>query len=432
VIQTATKSEATSQAPVLPQSGAPLAAARESYFRRTFRSLENRNYRFLWLGMLCTMAAMNMQMVARGQLAWELTRSEFLTSLVGAGFAVPMLAFSLFGGAIADRVERKRLVQLGQLASSLNILWLALVIAFGEVQVWHLITGSLLQGVFWSFLMPARQSLIGQIVGKDLLGNAVALNASGMSLMTLIAPAIAGVLYARTGADGAYFAIAGVSFAAIIFTTMLPKLPAANVGRKSKRVVAEIREGLSYIGTNKTVLWLLAITLGTTVLSMPFRQLMPVYADRVFDRGAESVGLMLSVFGGGALLGTLLIAGLTKTQSRGTVMIWTTVVSGLGMIAIAVAPIYGLAVLLMLLPGLGESGRRSLNASLIMEQTDEQYQGRVMGVYMMNFGLIPLGALPMGAAAEAVGIQWTLGAAGALLLAVAAASTFGTSRIRRL
>ncbi len=415
-----------------PRANTKSVAEGDSYLRRTFKSLENKNFRSLWLGMLCTMAGMNMQMVARGQLAWELTGSELLTAAVGAGFAVPMLAFSLFGGAVADRVERKRLVQIGQLASSLNVVWLAVFIATDNVEVWHLFLASVLQGVFWSFLMPARQSLISQLVRKDLLSNAVALNASGMSLMTLIAPAISGVLYARFGPEGAYFAIAAVTMIAVLFTTSLPKLPAGNAGRKSKRVLNEMAEGLRYIRANKTLLWLLGLTLGTTVLSMPFRQLMPVYADRIFGRGAESVGLMLSVFGGGALLGTLLIAGLTKTQKRGSVLIWTTVLSGLGMIMAAVITNYSLAIAMMVLPGLGEAGRRSLNASLIMEETEDQYQGRVMGVYMMNFGLIPLGALPMGAAAEAWGIQAALAGAGGLLLLVAVAATFGTSRIRRL
>ncbi len=378
------------------------------------------------------MAAMNMQMVARGQLAWDLTHSEILTTAVGAGFAVPMLLFSMFGGAIADRVERKRLVQAGQVANTLNVLWIALLLAFGGLEVWHLFVASVLQGVFWSFMMPARQSLISQLVGKDLLSNAIALNASGMSLMTLIAPAISGVLYGRFGPAAAYYAIAGASALAVIFTTSIPKLPPGNAGRKSQRVLTDMCEGLRYIRANKTVMWLLAITLGTTVLSMPFRQLMPVYADHVFGRGAESVGLMLSIFGGGALLGTLLIAGLTKTQKRGQVLIWTTLLSGLGLLLAAVTTNYPLALLVMVLPGLGEAGRRSLNASLIMEETDEQYQGRVMGVYQMNFGLIPLGAVPMGAAAAMFGIQASLAGVGVLLLVVALVATVGTKRIRRL
>lgn len=404
----------------------------ESYRRRTFKSLENRNYRFLWAGMICTMAGMNMQMVARAQLAWDLSHSEFMTSLAGAGFAVPVLFLSLYGGAIADRVERKRLVQIGQVASSLNALWIAVAIVTHSVTVWHLFAASVVQGFFWAFMMPARQALISQLVGKDLLGNAVALNASGMSLMTLLAPAVSGILYARLGAGTAYFAITGVTFAAVFFTTMLPKLPAGNAGRQAKNVVHEMGEGLRYILRNQTVLWLLAITLGTTVLSMPFRQLMPVYADRVFGHGAASVGLMLTVFGAGALAGTLAIAGLTKTQKRGPILIATSFVSGAGMLALAFITSYPLAVLTMVLPGLGESGRRSLNAALIMEEADEEYQGRVMGVYMMNFGLIPLGALPMGALAQAFGIQAAIAGAGVLLLAVAVVCAVATPRIRQL
>ncbi len=424
---------ASAVAPSSPADKADDASPeRVSYFRRTFKSLKNRNFRSLWLGMLCTMAGMNMQMVARSQLAWELTGSEFLTAMAGVGFAIPVFILSLYGGAIADRVERKRLVQIGQVASSVNAAWVAALIMLDMVTVWHLFAASILQGVFWAFLMPARQSLISQLVGKDLLSNAVALNASGMSLMTLLAPAISGVVYARFGPEGAYIVITAVTFAAVFFTTLLPKLPAANAGRKAQKIMADMKEGLRYIRANKTVLWLLGVTLGTTVLSMPFRQLMPVYAGDVFGRGAESVGLMLTVFGAGALAGTLIIAGLTKAQGRGAVLIGTTFVSGVGMTIAAYVTSFPLAVANMLLPGIGESGRRSLNAALIMEETEERYQGRVMGVYMMNFGMIPLGALPMGAVAQAFGIQAALAGAGVLLIVVGLAALVGTPRIRRL
>ena len=143
----------------------------------------------LWFGMLLTMAALNMQMLARGYLAWELTSSPLMVGLTGAGFAPPILLFSLFGGAVADRMNKKRLIQIGQVGTGGLGLFVALAIVTDTVTVWHLISASVVQGVLFAFFMPARQSIIPILVEKHQLSNAVALNATGMSLMTLASPA---------------------------------------------------------------------------------------------------------------------------------------------------------------------------------------------------------------------------------------------------
>lgn len=377
------------------------------------------------------MAGMNVQMVARSQLAWELSDSPLMVGLVGIGFAPPILLLSLFGGALADRIEKKRVIQVGQVAAALVAAFIGVSIVTGDVTVYHLIVASVLQGSFWAFLMPARQALIPQLVGGGRVSNAMALNASGMSLMGTAAPAAAGFIYAGLGAQGAYFAIAGLNVGALLLTTQLPTLKAAGPAR-SRSMLADVGEGLGYVGRNRTVLALLLLALCSAVLAMPFRGLMSVYNGQALGRGPESLGLLMGMLGAGAFVGSLGLAGLRRGQPRGGLLLATTVLSGLMLLAASRTGIYGLALAVMFMMGIGDSGRRALSAALIMEHSDREHQGRVMGVYQLNFGLIPLGTLPLSSIAEAHGIRTAVFIAGSLLTVLSMGFVTFTRRIRRL
>ena len=162
---------------------------------RTLSSLKYREFRFLWLGMLFLMTSMQMQMVVRSYLAYEITSSPFLLGLVNAGFAMPMLVLALFGGAFADRVEKKIIIQVGQSIAFLLAVFIAISIAMDAITWVHLLSVSMLQGALFSFLMPARQALVPQLIGKESISNAFSLDAAAMSATTLISPAIGGGLY---------------------------------------------------------------------------------------------------------------------------------------------------------------------------------------------------------------------------------------------
>lgn len=278
-------------------------------------------------------------------------------------------------------------------------------------------------------MMPARQAIVPQLVGKERMGNAVALNSSGMSLMTLVAPALGGVMYAQVGPELVYYVMFAFTAAAFVLTARLP-----GVGKpvqKSGKPIAELAEGLRYILRNGIVLTLLAISLVTAILAMPFRGLLPVLADEVFGRGPEAVGLMLSSIGVGALAGSLVFAGGVR-KGRGLVLMISSIVSGIALVGSAVLPNYTVLLLFMVLIGVGDAARRALNNTLIMEQVDDAHRGRVMGVYMMNFGLMPVGTLPLAAMAEAWGIARALTVVGVMLTAFGAVFLVAARRVRRL
>ena len=369
------------------------------------------------------MGAMQMQMIARGYLTYELTGSPALLGVVSAGFALPMLLLSLFGGAFADRLERKRIIQLGQVGAALIALFVGVSVSTETVTWYHLLAASMLQGAVFSFLMPARQAIIPQLVGQERLGNAMALNAMGMSATTLVAPAVAGVLYGNIygyvpiGPDGVYYTITAMCVMATLLTGRLPKLTGGGTGRSG--VLSDIRAGLSYIRRSPLVMALLVIGLTSTVLAMPFRFLMPIFIVDIYGLGPESMGLMVSIMGLGSLGGSLFIAALGNWR-RGRLLILSAFMSGIALMLVAVLPFYRVALGLMVLLGLGDAGRRTLNQSLIMEVSEDQYRGRVMSVFMTNFALIPLGVLPAGIAAEFLGGQLTVGILAGLLIATTA------------
>ena len=374
------------------------------------------------------MAGMQMQMLARGYLVYELTDSASLLGIVSAGSAVPMLVLALFGGAIADRFERKRLIQIGQVVVALLALLVGVAIAMEWVQWYHLLIASLVQGSIWSFMMPARQAIIPQIVGPERIGNAMALNAAGMSAMTLSAPALAGGLYALTGPANVYFVIVGLSIVAVVMTTLISSpTGAATTSRRS--MMNDIGAGLTYIRGNQMVLVLLLMGLATTLLASPFRMLLPVFVVDIYGRGPDSMGLLIAIMGGGSLAGSLVIAALGNWR-RGLLLIAGAFASGLALILIALFPIYAVGAAIMLLVGIGDSGRRTINMGLIMEVVDDRYRGRVMSVFMMNFGLMPLGVLPAGLATDALGGETVAAIMGVMLLLVAAAVLLTQRRLR--
>ncbi|MBT3996057.1 MAG: MFS transporter [Chloroflexi bacterium] len=416
--------------PAPKTSASRAAGGQDRILARTFSSLGRSGFRHLWFGMLLLMAAVNIQMLARGYLTWELTKSPIAVVVVGAGFAPPILLLSLYGGAVADRVSRKKIIQFGQLGMLVITLFVGISITTGTITVYHLTAASIAQGTIWAFLMPARQAIIGQLVDDDHLTNAVALNASGMSLMTVAAPGIGGLIYGLAGPAATYYVMAGLTVIALGLTSWVPGMAPVALGKR--RMWGDIKEGLIYTKKNRTVLVLLLVALSTALLAMPFRTLLPVQIEEVFKLEVEALGLMLSMIGVGALIGSLVIAGLSKNSRRGWVLLITSMLSGGAILLASVTTSYAVALVIMVILGLGDSGRRALNSSLIMEQTDDEHRGRVMGVYMMNFGLIPLGALPLGFISAFLDVRIAFALAGGGLLAAAIGYTVLTDKVRRL
>ena len=263
--------------------------------------------------------------------------------------------------------------------------------------------------------------------------NAIALSASGMALMTLSGPGLGGVSYYFIGPANTYFLIAGLMFVAFILMSSVNVAgDPTSLNRRKESVLKSVAEGLRYSARNRTILILFLLLLATTMTSMSFRSLMPAQVDLIFGGGSRELGILMSMIGVGALTGSLFIAGLTENVRRGVVLLAATGLSAVAILVSTFVSIFFVAMAAMTLLGLGDAGRRSLNASLLMEQSDDEHRGRVMGIYMLNFGLTPIGAIPLGILAEATDIRVAFAVAG-IVLALAVIFTWTlTSRIRRL
>ncbi|MCH8817120.1 MAG: MFS transporter [Chloroflexi bacterium] len=424
---------ASARTPAVPFV-APEVRVADGYWSRTFQSLSNPHFRALWLSMLLMMAAMNMQMISRGLLAWDLTGSYRMIGLISVGFAPPMLIFGMFGGVIADRVDRKRLIQFGQLGMVANAAVIATAIHTDTITIWYLFAAAIWQGTLFAFLMPARQSIIPGIVGDSLMANALALNGMGMSLMTLAAPAAAGIIYAWLGPGVTYDTILVFNAASLIFSAMLPSVVAAG---QRRNVLGDLCEGLRYAARNRTVIGLLLIALGTTMFANAARNFLPAYVDDIFGKtieagGPQAVGWLLAVFGAGALIGSLFIAGLRRGAHRGLWLIASTLLSGAAVIGLGLAPVFAAAFVFLFFMGLADAGRRSLNNALLMEVVDDEYRGRISGIWMMNFGFMPIGILLFAQLSETWGIRVASVAAGVGLLLTGLWFLLGDRHIRRL
>ena len=377
-------------------------------------------------------AGMQMQVIVRGYFVYDLTSSPLILGLVSSGFAVPMLIFALFGGELADRFPKRKIIQLTQGTGCAVALLVGISISTGIVTWIHMLASSLITGCIYAFMVPARSAFISVIVPKEYSGNAFALNAAAMSTTTLLAPAIAGNLYGWIGADGVYYTIAGIQLCSVFFTgSIRAKEEAYRPRSTTHSIKREIGAGLSYIRSNSLIIVLIVASMSAALLSMPFHSLLPVYVVDVFAGGPKTLGILVTLSGAGAIAGSSFIAMAGK-KKRGKILIGGGLLSATGLLAAAAFGSFGVVCFSMIAIGLGDAFRRSLSMALIMEQTDREFQGRVSSVYTMNFGLMPLGTLPASALTQYFGVRFATMVLGVLLLGIGLWLLISQRRLRNL
>ena len=403
--------------------------------RRTFDSLSVPTYRNLWIGFLLQMGGMQMMLMTGGYYVYELTGIPSLLGVVIAAAAVPAVSLALFGGVFADRFEKKRIIQFGQVVSLIAALFIGASITTGTITWIHLMAASFVQGCVMPLIMPARQAIVPQLVGMERLQNAVALNSMVMSLTTMAAPTFAGALIAALGIELVYYVIAGMFVASLFFTNLLPKLEGASGSRQST-IMTEMKDGLRYAASNRAILLLLLLSFSTIIFAMPIRFILPIFAADVFLVGPDRLGVMLGAIGLGSLFGTLVIAFLGKFARRGLALLLSGVASGLILLGFStlsyLEPVYIAALVILTLVGVVQAGRMTLTNSLMMENADQEYRGRVMSLFSLNMGLMPAGVLPITFLADRIGAPLSLGIMAVLLILVATTILLLSPLLRRL
>jgi MFS family permease len=423
-----------------------------SYRQGTFAALKIPVYRIFFGALVMQMTAMNMQMVARSWFMYELTGSAVMLGAVGLGSALPMLTVSLFGGVLADRMRKKNILIAGQFASALVALGIAVSITVGAVAWIHLFVAALFQGLILSLMMPARQALIYELVGADTLMNAIGLNAAAMNFIRLSAPAFAGFFIAFWSIEGVYYTMAALYVIGFIFAIRLP--PTGTDPRRESSAIQELTEGLRYIRHNTDVLAILVLTLLATILSMPYLFLLPIFTRDIFvvdvsifgrlaswplmgflllalGESSARQGLLISVSGLGALAGSLVVASMSS-RKRGLLFLLSLLLTAASLVAFSATGSYLLALIFFITMGLGQAGRLALSNTLLLSNTDDIYQGRVLSVYMMNWGITMVGVFFVGVLADRVGVQLAVGGAAGLLGIITLYYLLLAPRMRRL
>lgn len=386
---------------------------------RPFESLREPEFRALWLGMLPGTLAMQMGMITNGYLAYDLTGSAAAIGLVTMGFGIPMLLLSLVGGVVADRVSKRKVLLVTQTTIGLCAVTLALLVLTGVIQIWHMTLVALVMGTCFAFNMPARQSFVAEIISRERLMNAIALNNAGMNLSRVAGPSVAGALIgiAWIGIGGVYVIMAAMYVFVIISLLRIRDRGASpNPGKVSGFRSAV--DGLKYIRGNSALMALLMLAFAPVLLGMPYQSLMPVFAEDVFDVGPSGLGLLMTVNGIGALLGSLVVASLTNISRRGLVQLALGITFGVSVAAFAFSYNFYIALVALVVVGAASASYMSLNSTLVMDRAEPAFHGRVMSIYMLTFSLMPLSVLPIGAIADAVGAPITIGIAGLLLAVV--------------
>jgi MFS family permease len=404
---------------------------RISGWRTTFSSLENRTYRLYWISLLASFSAQQMHMVVRGWLVYELTDSALALGLVSAAAGVPILLFSLYGGVIVDRVEKRKLLIVTQAITAMATLTIAVLISTGSIALWHLIIAAIANGLILSFDLPGRQAIIPQLVEQRQIMNAVALGSGATNLTRVIAPALGGVLVGVMGIDGVYYLIVAFYAASAAFLLTMPALLTPT--RDSKATVrSDLIEGLRYIRRSSVLPALLAMAVVPIAFGMPYMMLMPVFAVDVFDVGHSGLGYLMAAAGIGALAGSFLVASLGDFKHKGALLMVASASFGVFLILFANSNYFYIALFFLLGVGMANSIYMATNNTLLQINTEDRMRGRVMSLYMMTIGLLPIAVLPASAIAESLGGPVAIGAGGAILLIFTLAMTLLRPTLRRL
>lgn len=380
------------------------------------RALRHRNYRIFMGGQLISLIGTWMQTVAESWLVYRLTGSALLLGLAGFANRIPIFLLSPIGGAVADRYSRHRIVIATQVASMILAAALAALTLTHLVRIWHLMTIAALLGVVNAFDIPGRQSFVVELVAREDLQNAIALNSSMFNGARVVGPAIAGVLVAAVGEGWCFFANA-VSYIAVIIGLLLMQVPRTPAAARPTSAVAHVMEGFRFVSRSRPILALLLLLGLISLMGTPYSVLMPIIADQTFHSGARGLGILMGASGVGALLGALSLASRVSLRGYGRTIAFAAIGFGLSLIAFSTVRSFWLGVAFLLPVGFAMMTQMAASNTLIQSMIPNELRGRVMAVYSMMFmGMAPIGALLAGSLAGWLGATTTVAAGGAFCI----------------
>jgi MFS family permease len=388
-----------------------------------FAAFRNRNFTLLWVGLIVSNAGSWMQIVAQGWLVYDLTHSPLQLGLVGVARAVPMILLPFFGGTLADRVSRMRLLTITQTMNFVSVLPLAFLVAWHVVAVWHIIVFSLVAGIINAFDQPTRQALLPDLVQPEDLTSAIALNAAAWQGSSLLGPAAAGLTIAALGLPAAFF-LNAASFLAVIGALCLMRDVPEHTGGRRTGILHAFVAGLAYVRATRFVLTLVLLSAASNLFGRAYQQLLPVFARDILHQGSAGLGYMTAAPGAGVVVAAVLVAAMGDVGRKGLVMLVAMLLFAGTVLGLTTTRSFPVALLLLVGAGITTFIFQTMTMTMLQLYVPAHMRGRVLSLLTITAqGLAPLGALLAGGVAERIGTPASV-AITALTVAGCAASAF--------
>ncbi len=401
-----------------------------------FRALSHRNYRLFWTGAFLSNVGTWMQAVAQGWLVLQLTNSPFWLGLDGFMATAPGVVFTLLGGVFADRIDRRRLLLYTQVVAGMAALGLAALVATSVVNRWMVLGFSLVTGCCMALASPSYLALTYDLVGREDLANAIALNSTQFQLSRVVGPTLAGVAFRVFGLAGCFFAN-GLSFIAVVVALWMVRTePHSNMQAQAKEQRAiwrDLVDGLSYVRNRPRVSSLLLLAAVNSLFGAPYFTLVPIYARDIFHLGETGLALMMGMSGAGAFLAALLVTYLGDFRRKGWFVLGGAIMFGLSIVGFALASQLKLSLLFLFAVGFSLVVSIALTNTLLQKLVTDQMRGRVMSMFILSFlGTMPIGNILAGTASNHFGPQHTLAVGGFVVTVVAVGVSIFNKRLREL
>ena len=366
----------------------------------TFDAFRHPGFRLLWPANFFSFICRWMQMTLSILFVLELTDSPFLVTLVGFSSMIPLLLFGAFGGVLADRADRRKVLLASQVANMLAAAAMCVLLLLGMAQFWHAYIVVFVGGLGWAFDMPSRRSIVMDIIGRAGVTNGMALDSVGMHGSRMAGPALAGVLIAAFEPVGGYFTVLAFYLVSIAFLLILKSPPRSAPVARTSGVLKNLLEGVSYAASNRVILATVIITVFMNLLLFPYMQMAPVIAKHTLGLDERLIGLLMGAEGLGAIVGAIAIASAGRLRYHGRVYVIGSAVGLCMALAFSASQWFAVSLPLLILLGLGTSGFGTMQSTIVVIASSEEMRGRALGVISLAIGAGPIGALIIGAVAE--------------------------------
>ncbi|MBK8051500.1 MAG: MFS transporter [Anaerolineales bacterium] len=399
---------------------------------RTFSSLRHRNFQLYIGGQLVSLAGTWMQNVAQGWLVYQISGSEATLGIVGFAAAIPALVVTPWAGVVVDRVHKRKLLVVTQTVSMLLAFILSALTFLNVVEVWQVVLLAIGLGIVNAFDGPARQAFVVEMVGREDLPNAIALNSMTFNAARVVGPAIGGVLLATVGAGWCFF-INGLSFLAVIVSLLLMQISHEPSYKGTQSPWTQLKSGVRYTATQPELRALIILALFFSTFGISYMTMMPAFVDRVLNVGAAGYGMLTAAMGAGAVTGAFVVATYGDRGYRGRWLFGAAMIFPFVLAAFALNQNYPVAILLAYLLGIGFMLQFTLINTLLQTRVADAMRGRVMSLYTLTFfGFAPFGNLALGALSESIGLSPAILIAAAITLFSSIAIFLWTPQLRRL